>query len=191
MPVTPRNGYAVEINALWYNAVCFALDCARGAKDRAFVKEWEKLPELIGKSFIEIFWDEELGYLADYVNDEEERNMQVRPNMVIATSLPYTMLAKEQMKSLLDIANRVLVTPRGLRTLSPAEEGYSGIYCGTQEIRDKAYHQGTVWPWLVGPFCEGWLQGLWRRRSVTGKEAYYGLRGDAHGSRYLNHLRDI
>jgi len=158
VPVTPRNGFAVEINALWYNAVCFALDCARGAKNRAFVKEWERLPELIGKSFIETFWDEELGYLADYVNDEEERNMQVRPNMVIATSLPYTMLAKEQMKSLLDIVNRVLVTPRGLRTLSPAEEGYCGIYCGTQEIRDKAYHQGTVWPWLVGPFCEGWLR---------------------------------
>ncbi|MDZ7635610.1 MAG: amylo-alpha-1,6-glucosidase [Bacteroidales bacterium] len=158
VPVTPRNGYAVEINALWYNAVCFALDCARGAQNRTFVKEWEKLPDLIGKSFIETFWDEELGYLADYVNDEEERNMQVRPNMIIATSLPYTMLTKEQMKSLLDIANRVLVTPRGLRTLSPAEEGYCGIYCGTQEVRDKAYHQGTVWPWLAGPFCEGWLR---------------------------------
>ncbi len=157
VPVTPRNGYAVEINALWYNAVCFALDCARGAHSRTFVKEWEKLPELIAKSFIETFWDEELGYLADYVNDEE-KNMQVRPNMVIATSLPYTMLAKEQMKSLLDIVNRVLVTPRGLRTLSPAEEGYKGIYCGTQEIRDRAYHQGTVWPWLAGPFCEGWLR---------------------------------
>ncbi len=157
VPVTPRDGYAVEINALWYNAVCFALDCARGAKNRTFVKEWEKLPELITKSFIEIFWDEELGYLADYVNDEE-KNTQVRPNMVIATSLPYTMLAKEQMKSLLDIVNRVLVTPRGLRTLSPAEEGYCGIYCGTQEIRDRAYHQGTVWPWLAGPFCEGWLR---------------------------------
>ena len=157
VPVTPRNGFAVEINALWYNAVCFALDCARGAHSRTFVKEWEKLPELIAKSFIETFWDEELGYLADYVNDEE-KNMQVRPNMVIATSLPYTMLTKEQMKSLLDIVNRVLVTPRGLRTLSPAEEGYKGIYCGTQEIRDRAYHQGTVWPWLAGPFCEGWLR---------------------------------
>jgi glycogen debranching enzyme len=84
--------------------------------------------------------------------------MQVRPNMVIATSLPYTMLTKEQMKRILDIANRMLVTPRGLRTLSPSEEGYQGIYCGTQEERDSAYHQGTVWPWLVGPFCEGWLR---------------------------------
>lgn len=158
VPVTPRDGYAVEINALWYNAVCYSLDCARGARDRGFVKEWEKLPELISNSFTETFWDEEHGYLADYVNDKEMRNMQVRPNMVIATSLPYTMLSREQMKSVLDIVNRMLVTPRGLRTLSPSEEGYKGIYCGDQETRDRAYHQGTVWPWLMGPFCDGWLR---------------------------------
>ena len=158
VPVTPRSGYAVEINALWYNAVCFALDTARGARDRTFVKEWEHMPERIARSFTELFWDEEMGYLADYVSDPEIRNMQVRPNMVIATSLPYTMLTKEQMKRILDIANRMLVTPRGLRTLSPSEEGYQGIYCGNQEQRDSAYHQGTVWPWLVGPFCEGWLR---------------------------------
>lgn len=156
--VTPRNGYAVEINALWYNAVCFALDCARESHDRTFVREWDKLPELIKNSFTELFWDEELGYLADYVNDARERNMLVRPNMVLAVSLPYSMLTKEQMKSILDIVNRILVTPRGLRTLSPAEEGYKGIYCGGQEERDSAYHQGTVWPWLVGPFCDGWLR---------------------------------
>jgi predicted glycogen debranching enzyme len=175
-PVTPRNGYAVEIEALWYNAVCYSLDCARVSKDRAFVKEWEKMPELIRTSFIDIFWDEEHGFLADYVNDQEKRNMLVRPNMVIATSLPYTMLSKEQMKRVLDIANRVLVTPRGLRTLSPGEEGYSGIYSGNQDQRDKACHQGTVWPWLIGPFCDGWLRvygegGVSRvRKLITGFE---------------------
>ncbi len=158
VPVTPRDGYAVEINALWYNAVSYSLDCARGAHDRAFVKEWEKLPELISRSFIETFWDEELGYLADYVNDREMRNLQVRPNMVIATSLPYTMLTRDQMKSILDIVSRVLLTPRGLRTLSPSDEGYKGIYSGDQATRDQAYHQGTVWPWLMGPFCDGWLR---------------------------------
>jgi len=158
VPVTPREGYAVEINALWYNAVCYSLDCARGARDRAFVKEWEKLPDLISRSFIETFWDEEHGYLADYVNDREMRNMQIRPNMVIATSLPYAMLTRDQMKSILDIVNRILVTPRGLRTLSPSDEGYKGIYCGDQATRDNAYHQGTVWPWLIGPFCDGWLR---------------------------------
>jgi len=158
VPVTPRDGFAVEINALWYNAVCFSLDCARKAKDRAFVRKWESLPGLIKQSFIETFWDEEHGYLADYVSDGGGRNMQVRPNMIFAASLPYTMLTKEQMKSILDIANRVLVTPRGLRSLSPAEEGYRGIYCGDQKKRDTAYHQGTVWPWLMGPFCDGWLR---------------------------------
>jgi len=158
VPVTPREGYAVEINALWYNAVCYSLDCARGARDRAFVKEWEKLPELISSSFIETFWDDEQGYLADYVKDGEKRNMQVRPNMIIATSLPYSMLTLDQMKSILDIANRVLVTPRGLRSLSPSDEEYKGIYSGDQATRDRAYHQGTVWPWLLGPFCDGWLR---------------------------------
>jgi predicted glycogen debranching enzyme len=158
VPVTPRDGYAVEINALWYNAVSYALSCARGARDKAFVKDWEQMPDLISRSFIETFWDEEHGYLADYVNDKEMRNMQVRPNMVIATSLPFTMLSRDQMKRTLDIASRMLVTPRGLRTLSPSEEGYKGIYCGDQATRDSAYHQGTVWPWLMGPFCEGWLR---------------------------------
>jgi len=175
-PVTQRNGYAVEIVALWYNAVRYALDCARAGRDRTFIRDWEALPELIRTSFIELFWDDEHGYLADYVNDNEKRNMQVRPNMVIATSLPYTMLNKDQMKSLLDMANRFLVTPRGLRTLSPAEEGYCGIYSGNEEQRDRAYHQGTVWPWLIGPFCEGWLRvygegGVSRvRKLITGFE---------------------
>ena len=176
VPVTPREGYAVEINALWYNAVCYSLDCARGARDRAFVKEWEKLPDLISRSFIETFWDEEHRYLADYVNDREMRNMQIRPNMVIATSLPYAMLTRDQMKSILDIVNRILVTPRGLRTLLPSDEGYKGIYCGDQATRDNAYHQGTVWPWLLGPFCDGWLRvygegGVSRvRKLITGFE---------------------
>jgi glycogen debranching enzyme len=102
--------------------------------------------------------------------------MQVRPNMVIATSLAHTMLDKEQMKKVLDLANRVLVTPRGLRSLSPAEEGYQGQYLGTQESRDSAYHQGTVWPWLMGPFCDGWMRvygegGVSRvRKLITGFE---------------------
>jgi predicted glycogen debranching enzyme len=158
VPVTPRNGYAVEINALWYNAVCFALECAEAAGDKVFIKEWKNLPKLISKSFVDLFWDEEHGHLVDFINDEKGRNMQVRPNMVIAVSLPYSMLDPEMMKCVVDIANRVLVTPRGLRTLSPAEEGYKGCCNGTQVERDSAYHQGTAWPWLIGPFCNGWLR---------------------------------
>ena len=159
IPVTQRRGYAVEIQALWYNAVCFALEMANQSKDRKFIKEYEILPELIKNSFHEMFCDKEKGYMvADYVNDEEGRNYFVRPNMVIAVSLPYSMLDKEQMKRVLDITDKELVTPRGLRTLSPGNKFYKGTYRGNQEERDKAYHNGTVWPWLLGPFCEGWLK---------------------------------
>jgi predicted glycogen debranching enzyme len=158
VPVTPRRGYAVEINALWYNAVCFTLEMAKSEKDKKFLMEYEDLPDLIKKSFLELFWDEKNGYLADYVNDEEGKNFFKRPNMVIAVSLPYSMLDKEQMKKVLDVADKELVTPRGLRTISPGNKLYKGIYYGNQETRDSAYHQGTVWPWLLGPFCEGWLK---------------------------------
>lgn len=158
VPVTPRNGYAVEINALWYNALCFALECAGKAGDKAFIKEWKNIPQLVSKSFIDLFWDEENGLLVDFINDEAGRNLQVRPNMIIAVSLPYSMLTVEMMKRVMDLSNRVLVTPRGLRSLSPAEEGYRGTCRGTQKERDRAYHQGTVWPWLIGPFCDGWLK---------------------------------
>jgi predicted glycogen debranching enzyme len=158
IPVTPRKGYVVEINALWYNAICFALEMARKVKDKSYIREFESLPDLIKRSFIDLFWDNKAGYLADYVNDEEGQNLFVRPNMVIATSLPFSMLDSEQMKKVLDVADKELVTPRGLRTLSPRNSLYKGICDGTQKERDSAYHQGTAWPWLVGPFCEGWLR---------------------------------
>ena len=147
-PVTPRKGYAVEINALWYNAICFSLEMAKTVNDKKFIKEFEKLPDLIKKSYLEIFWDDQLGYLADYVNDDEGKNLFIRPNMVIAVSLPYSMLNKDQMKKILDVADRDLVTVRGLRTLSPRNQLYQGVCEGNQAERDNAYHQGTVWPWL-------------------------------------------
>jgi len=175
VPVTQRAGYAVEINALWYNAVCFALEMAKEVKDKKFISEFGHLPELIKKSFLEIFWDEKAGYLADYVNDEEGRNMFIRPNMVIAVSLPYSMLDKEQMKKILDIADKDLVTPRGLRTLSPRNKFYKGIYQGDQKERDSAYHQGTVWPWLYGPFCEGWLKVYGQQGLAKVRKLIYGL----------------
>lgn len=174
VPVTQRRGYAVEINALWYNAVCFVLEMAKSENDRKFIKEYAPLPELIKNSFLELFWDEKTGYLADYVNEEEGRNFFTRPNMLIAVSLPYSMLDKEQMKKILDIADGELLTPRGLRTLSPGNLYYKGTYSGNQETRDNAYHQGTVWPWLLGPFCEGWLK-------VYGKQGVQKIRNLING----------
>lgn len=192
VPVTPRRGYAVEINALWYNAICFTLEMAKTGKDKKFVKEFEYLPELIKKSFLELFWDEKTDCLADYVNDEEGCNSFVRPNMVIAVSLPYSMLDKEQMKKVLDIADKELVTPRGLRTLSPANKLYKGTYYGNQEERDNAYHQGTVWPWLLGPFCEGWLKVYGNQGVQKVKKLVYGFEEvmSEHGISTLSEIHD-
>ena len=175
VPVTPRRGYAIEINALWYNAVSFSLEMARSEKDKKFILEYEKLPELINKSFHKIFYDQKVNFPADYVNDDEGMNMFVRPNMLIAVSLPYSMLDKEEMKIILDLADKDLLTPRGLRTLSPRNRFYKGSYHGNQEERDNAYHQGTVWPWLLGPFCEGWLKVYGKQGVQKIKNLIYGL----------------
>jgi predicted glycogen debranching enzyme len=156
-PVTPRIGYAVEINALWYNAIMFLLELAKQFSDLEFIAQWSAWPDKIKESFIKLFWSDEKKYLADYV-DESGCNWDVRPNQVFACSLPHTMLSKEQAKLVLDIVKSELLTPRGLRTLSPKHFNYIGIYEGDHPAREYAYHQGTVWPWLIGSFCEAWLK---------------------------------
>jgi predicted glycogen debranching enzyme len=155
-PVTPRIGYAVEINALWYNAVMFALELAKKAKDNDFTKEWLSLPALIKESFLKLFWDSKKGYLADVVYDDS-KDWSIRPNQVIAVALEYAMPDNEMKKGVLTVIERDLLTSRGLRTLSPQNENYKGIYEGNPAQRDKAYHQGTVWPWLLEHFCEAYL----------------------------------
>jgi len=155
--VTPRIGCPVEIQALWYNAVMFTLALAREAGDKEFIENWEELPLLIAESFVNNFWNEEKGYLADVVNGDM-KDWSIRPNQVFATSLPYSMINDDIKKSVLDVVKNQLVTPRGLRTLSPEDPNYKGVYEGSQEQRDSAYHQGTVWPWLLEGFCAGWLR---------------------------------
>lgn len=157
IPVTQRKGYDVEINALWYNAVCFTLELAGKAGDKKFVKAWKDLPELIKNSFNETFWNDEKGYLADYV-DGTQKDWSVRPNMVIAAALDYTPLTNDMKKAVVDVVTSELLTPRGLRTLSPKNVEYKGVYEGDQENRDKAYHQGTVWPWLLEPYSRAFLK---------------------------------
>ena len=192
VPVTPRNGFAVEINALWYNAVSFAIDMAKELGDTTFLKENKNLPELIKSSFLELFWDKDAGYLADYVNDHEGRNLFVRPNMVLAVSLPYSMLDKEQSKNVVDIADKELLTSRGLRTLSPGNRLYKGCYHGDQPTRDKAYHQGTVWPWLLGSFCEAWLKVYGKSGIHKVKNIVYGLEEvmSEHGITTISEIYD-
>ena len=153
--VTPRPGSAVEVNALWYNAVCQAVQWSKG-RNTKFYKAWERLPELIQSSFIEQFWSEDKGYLADYGNGSY-RDLSVRPNQVVAVSMDHSPLSLEMKKSILDVVESELLTPRGLRTLSPKNEAYKGIYEGNQEKRTRAYHQGSVWPWLLEHYVIGIL----------------------------------
>ncbi len=156
-PVTQRKGYPVEIQALWYNNIKFALELAEKFGDDNFLRKWADLPEKIKNSFINIFWNPQLGYLADYVN-ENESNFFIRPNQIIAASLPYSMLSLEQINSILTVIEHELLTPKGLRTLSPRNPNYVGRYEGDQMTRDLAYHQGTVWVWQLSHFVEAYLK---------------------------------
>jgi predicted glycogen debranching enzyme len=157
IPVTPRIGSPVEINALWYNAIMFSLELAEKSGDQAFIKKWKSLPELIKKSFVNEFWHNTKGYLADYI-DGDYKDWAIRPNQIIAVSLPYSPVTIEMMSAIVDIVKRDLLTPRGLRTLAPNHPDYKGKYEGNTEQRDQAYHQGTVWPWLIAHFCESYAR---------------------------------
>lgn len=154
--ITPRNGAAVEINALWYNALCFAAELAAHFKD-PLQNELNALIPRVKQSFIDIFWNPALGYCHDFVN-EQEINAQCRPNQIIAAALPYSMLSKTMAKSILHTVEKHLLTPYGLRTLSPEDPHYCTTYAGNTLQRDSAYHNGTVWPWLLGPFTDALLQ---------------------------------
>ena len=163
-PVVPRSGYIVEFNALWYNALkfCAAMKTEQGkAKD---AEALEKRAQLAKASFVETFVNE-YGYLLDYV-DGNMMDWSVRPNMIFAVALDYSPLSQDQMKSVVDICTRELLTPKGLRSLSPKSGGYNPIYVGPQTQRDYAYHQGTAWPWLGGFYMEACLK-LYKRSRLS------------------------
>ncbi len=153
VPVTGRDGYQVEINALWYNAVCYALELARKYKDTSFVGKWKEMPCKIRESFQKLFWNPDKGYLADRVGPGGQ-DMKIRPNQVIACALRYNMLSETQKSDIVGIIRQHLLTPKGLRTLSPSDPDYKGRYYGTQPERDRQYHQGTVWPWLLEHYAK-------------------------------------
>ena len=152
-PVTPRTGCQVEINALWYNDIKFALDLAHRSWDKEFVAEWDSVVANFPTVFKETFWSKEMGYLADYV-DGDYKNFQVRPNMLIAASLPFAPISEKIRQLVLKCVTEELLVDKGIRSLSPKDPEYKGHYSGTQAERDAAYHQGTVWPWLLFPFTD-------------------------------------
>lgn len=156
-PVTPRMGAPVEVSALWYNAIAFMLELSAKAGKKAAGNEWYDILEKAGQSLWARYWDPEKGYLADCI-DEQGADFTMRPNQVIAAAMPYTPLPEEVRKSLLSKVKRELLTPRGLRTLSPMHPEYKGTYGGDQISRDLAYHQGSAFPWLLGFYAEGYLR---------------------------------
>jgi predicted glycogen debranching enzyme len=163
-PVVPRSGYIVEFNALWYNALKFCASMAVEGNDQEAADELEVRAQLAKQSFVDTFVNE-YGYLLDYV-DGNMMDWSVRPNMIFAVALDYSPLSQQQMKSVVDICTRELLTPKGLRSLSPKSGGYNPMYVGPQTQRDYAYHQGTAWPWLGGFYMEACLK-LYKRSRLS------------------------
>lgn len=164
-PVTPRQGKPVEINALWYSALCWASQWANqlGANPalgngdplsnqaRRYTQQAEQVKSSLGK-----FWNARQGYLFDRIEPDDRCDRTIRPNAVLALSLQHCAFTDEQAQQILQVAHDLLLTPYGLRTLDPADFAYQGHYEGNPYYRDLAYHQGTVWSWLLGPFLRAW-----------------------------------
>jgi predicted glycogen debranching enzyme len=149
--VTPRTGKAVEIQALWYNALRVMEDLAEKFADVTNQKLYKTMATRARKSFNDLFWNEASGCLYDVVNGDE-RDASIRPNQIFAISLAHPLVSKVRAKSIISVVERDLLTPRGLRTLAPNDSRYVGYYAGDPGTRDAAYHQGTVWPWLMGAY---------------------------------------
>ena len=160
--VVPRTGYIVEFNALWYNALLFGASFLD--EGNAVREHLQAVAANAKQAFLDTFLNE-YGYLYDYV-DGNMVDWSVRPNMIFPVAFDYSPLNQEQKKSVLDICTRELLTPKGLRTLSPKSGGYNPMYVGPQSQRDYAYHQGTAWPWLGGFYMEACLR-LYRRTRLS------------------------
>ncbi|MCL6751441.1 glycogen debranching enzyme N-terminal domain-containing protein [Nostoc sp. CCCryo 231-06] len=172
-PVTPRYGKPVEINALWYSALCWLSQWAERLSQLEFgepvrlTKQAQRYAQQAQrvKTSLQKFWNPHLGYLYDTIEPDDRRNFQVRPNAVLALSLHHCAFSEQQGCQVLDLATVSLLTPYGLRSLDPGDPEYKGRYEGNQEQRDRAYHQGTIWAWLIGPYIRAW-QRFYPQRSL-------------------------
>jgi len=154
-PITPRTGYVVEINALWYNARLFTATIQRQLGKEQIADLMEYQAEITKDSFVKTFWNGM--YLDDYV-DGDYHNKEVRPNQIIAASLPYSPLDRRQCKAVVDICTKELYTPKGLRTISPKSGDYRPEYIGGQLERDRNFHNGPVWPWTIAAYAIAYLK---------------------------------
>ena len=155
--VTPRRGKPVEIQALWYNALCIMKKLARQLGDEPDERSYAKMAAQARSSFNRLFWNESARSLFDVV-DGELRDSSIRPNQILAVSLDHSMLSSERAKAVVEKVQEHLFTAYGLRTLAPSDPQYQGRYKGSPLERDGAYHQGTVWPWLMGPFIKAYVR---------------------------------
>jgi len=158
IPVTPRAGKACEINALWYNALKTASRIGNLLGKET--SSYETLAAGVASSFEEVFWNPETNCLYDLVSEDEAGNQMkdpsIRPNQIFSVALPYTLLSPEKEKAIVDRVEKDLLTPFGLRTLSTDNPSYKGQYHGGPKERDLAYHNGTVWPWLLGAYVKAY-----------------------------------
>jgi predicted glycogen debranching enzyme len=156
--VTPRRGKPVEINALWYNALRLLASWIEQEQGKAAAAKYSELADRVRESFNRRFWYEKGGYLYDVVDGPDGDDPKCRPNQIFPISLPHPVLAGERWQPVLDTVQKKLLTPVGLRSLAPDDPDYKARYDGDLRARDAAYHQGTVWAWLIGPFIDAWLK---------------------------------
>lgn len=171
--VTPRRGKAVEINALWYNALQLLARWLTEENDTVGAQALAVDAERVRQSFNQRFWYAAGGYLYDVIDGEQGDDPSCRPNQLLAFSLKYPVLSEDKWKPVLDVVTERLLTPVGLRSLAPGNPDYKPTYDGDLRARDAAYHQGTVWAWLIGPFIDAWLRVYPQDR----EGAHYFLRG--------------
>lgn len=165
--VTPRIGKPVEVNALWHNALrVMAMLAKQLQKNHVVINQYKKQADVVAENFRRRFWYSPGSYLCDVIDgpggdpdyEGKRYDRRLRPNQIFAVSLPFKLLTNEQAKAVVDVCAQHLLTPYGLRSLAPTEPAYSGRYGGNPYQRDAAYHQGTVWPWLMGPFVRAYLR---------------------------------
>jgi predicted glycogen debranching enzyme len=156
--VTPRRGKAVEINALWYNALRLLEDWTRQGEGESAAAAYGDMAARAAKAFNERFWYAAGGHCYDVVDGEHGDDAACRPNQILAVALDHPVLDTERWEPVVEVVRQRLVTPVGLRSLDPAHPDYKAHYAGDLRSRDAAYHQGTVWAWLIGPFVDAWLR---------------------------------
>ena len=159
IPVTERGGFQVEVNALWYNAIAYLVDMeTQFGSDKRSIQRWSEIKNQIEANFYNLFWTDKYHHLADYIDENGVQNVFTRPNQIFACALEYSPISEDVRGLVMEAVRRELFTVRGIRTLSPKNPLYKGVYDGNQNQRDNAYHQGSTRVWLISYYIEAFLK---------------------------------